>query len=59
MIYYDLLSLNILIMTSISRYFLKVTIMRRIADITQELDIAVHTLSTYPEMNNRFNLLVF
>ena len=35
------------------RYFLKVTIVRRLADITKELDIAVHTLSTYPEMNNR------
>ncbi|XP_012562049.3 vacuolar protein sorting-associated protein 26B isoform X1 [Hydra vulgaris] len=40
------------------RYFLKVTIMRRIADITQELDIAVHTLSTYPEMNNSIKMEV-
>ncbi|XP_065072341.1 vacuolar protein sorting-associated protein 26B-like [Rhopilema esculentum] len=34
------------------RYFLKVTIIRRLADIVRELDIAVHTLSYYPEVNN-------
>merc|ERR1712106_193665 len=34
------------------RYFLRVTIVRRLTDMTKELDIAVHTLATYPEMNN-------
>ena len=38
------------------RYFLKVTIVRRLSDIVKEMDIAVHTLSLYPEMNNRFAL---
>ncbi|KAJ6641009.1 Vacuolar protein sorting-associated protein 26 [Pseudolycoriella hygida] len=33
------------------RYFLRVTIVRRISDIVRELDIAVHTLCSYPEMN--------
>lgn len=33
------------------RYFLRVTIVRRISDIVREVDIAVHTLCSYPEMN--------
>lgn len=33
------------------RYFLRVTIVRRISDVVREIDIAVHTLSSYPEMN--------
>lgn len=33
------------------RYFLRVTIVRRISDIVREIDIAVHTLCSYPEMN--------
>ncbi|KAF5279325.1 hypothetical protein FQR65_LT15398 [Abscondita terminalis] len=40
------------------RYFLKVTIVRRLADIVKELDIAVHTLSSYPEMNNSIKMEV-
>jgi vacuolar protein sorting-associated protein 26 len=40
------------------RYFLKVTIIRRLADIVKELDIAVHTLSSYPEMNNSIKMEV-
>ncbi|KAL3272098.1 hypothetical protein HHI36_022560 [Cryptolaemus montrouzieri] len=40
------------------RYFLKVTIIRRLADIVKELDIAVHTLSTYTEMNNSIKMEV-
>ncbi|KJH44017.1 vacuolar protein sorting-associated protein 26 [Dictyocaulus viviparus] len=31
------------------RYFLRVTIVRRITDISREMDIIVHTLSTYPD----------
>ncbi|KAK3702954.1 hypothetical protein QZH41_002862 [Actinostola sp. cb2023] len=38
------------------RYFLRVTIVRRLSDVTKEMDIAVHTLSTYPEMNTRYHL---
>jgi len=40
------------------RYFLRVTIVRRLADIVKELDIAVHTLSSYPEMNNSIKMEV-
>lgn len=40
------------------RYFLRVTIIRRLADIVKELDIAVHTLSSYPEMNNSIKMEV-
>lgn len=40
------------------RYFLKVTIVRRLADIVKEQDIAVHTLSSYPEMNNSIKMEV-
>jgi len=40
------------------RYFLKVTIIRRLTDMTKELDIATHTLATYPEMNNPIKMEV-
>lgn len=40
------------------RYFLRVTIVRRISDIIKEMDIIVHTLSSYPEMNNSIKMEV-
>nr|CAG4640833.1 EOG090X05H4 [Eulimnadia texana] len=40
------------------RYFLKVTIVRRLTDIVKELDLAVHTLSSYPEMNSSIKMEV-
>lgn len=40
------------------RYFLRVTIVRRLTDMTKELDLAVHTLATYPEMNNPIKMEV-
>lgn len=40
------------------RYFLRVTIVRRLTDIVKELDIAVHTLSSYPEMNSSIKMEV-
>ena len=40
------------------RYFLRVTIVRRLSDIVREFDIAVHTLSSYPEMNNPIKMEV-
>lgn len=40
------------------RYFLRVTIVRRLTDIVKEVDIAVHTLSSYPEMNNSIKMEV-
>ena len=40
------------------RYFLRVTIVRRLSDITKEIDVAVHTLSSYPDMNNSLKMEV-
>jgi len=40
------------------RYFLRVTVIRRLTDMTKELDLAVHTLATYPEMNNPIKMEV-
>ncbi|KAH8386487.1 hypothetical protein KR093_000793, partial [Drosophila rubida] len=40
------------------RYFLRATIVRRISDITREVDIAVHTLCSYPEMNSPIKMEV-
>lgn len=40
------------------RYFLRVTIVRRLSDVTKEMDIAVHTLSSYPDMNNSLKMEV-
>lgn len=40
------------------RYFLRATIGRRLSDITKELDIVVHTLSTYPELNSSIKMEV-
>ena len=37
----------------ICRYMLRVTIVRRLSDIVKELDLAVHTLSSYPDINSR------
>jgi len=40
------------------RYFLRVTIVRRLSDIVKEINIAVHTLSSYPDMNNSLKMEV-
>jgi len=40
------------------RYFLRVTVVRRLSDVIKELDIVVHTLSSYPEMNNSIKMEV-
>ncbi|XP_076471030.1 vacuolar protein sorting-associated protein 26B-like isoform X3 [Babylonia areolata] len=40
------------------RYFLRVTIVKRISDVVKEQDIIVHTLSQYPEMNNSIKMEV-
>ncbi|KAE8750838.1 hypothetical protein FOCC_FOCC002266 [Frankliniella occidentalis] len=40
------------------RYFLRVTIVRRISDIVKEVDIVVHTLSSYPDANNSIKMEV-
>lgn len=40
------------------RYFLRVVIVRRLSDIVKELDVAVHTLSHFPDMNNSLKMEV-
>ena len=40
------------------RYFLRVTMVKRISDTVKEQDIAVHTLSQYPEMNSSIKMEV-
>ncbi|KAJ8298564.1 hypothetical protein KUTeg_022624 [Tegillarca granosa] len=40
------------------RYFLRVTIVKRLSDVVREQDIIVHTLSQYPEMNNSIKMEV-
>lgn len=40
------------------RYFLRVVIVRRISDIVKEVDIAVHTLCSYPEINSPIKMEV-
>lgn len=40
------------------RYFLRVTIVRRLSDIVKELELVVHTLSSYPDMNNPIKMEV-
>ncbi|XP_069132147.1 vacuolar protein sorting-associated protein 26B-like [Argopecten irradians] len=40
------------------RYFLRVTIVKRLSDTVKEQDIIVHTLSQYPEMNNSIKMEV-
>lgn len=42
----------------IFRYFLRVTVVRRLTDLVKELDLAVHTLSSYPEMNSSIKMEV-
>ncbi|KAG8041060.1 hypothetical protein G9C98_002048 [Cotesia typhae] len=40
------------------RYFLRVTIVRRLSDLVKELELVVHTLSSYPDMNNPIKMEV-
>ncbi|VBB30340.1 unnamed protein product [Acanthocheilonema viteae] len=40
------------------RYFLRVVIVRRLTDIIREMDVIVHTLSSYPDTNNSIKMEV-
>ena len=40
------------------RYFLRVVVVRRLSDLTKELDLAVHALSSFPEMINSLKMEV-
>lgn len=39
-------------------YFLRVVIVRRLTDIIREMDVIVHTLSSYPDTNNSIKMEV-
>ncbi|KAG8141525.1 hypothetical protein E2320_007137, partial [Naja naja] len=39
-------------------YFLRATVSRRLNDVVKEMDIVVHTLSTYPELNSSIKMEV-
>lgn len=49
---------GLLVVVSVGRYFLRSTVIRRLNDISKELDIVVHTLSTYPELNSSIKMEV-
>ncbi|XP_065176311.1 vacuolar protein sorting-associated protein 26B-like [Sycon ciliatum] len=40
------------------RYFIRVTVVKRLSDIVKEMDVAVHTLSSFPEINNSIKMEV-
>nr|XP_032833148.1 LOW QUALITY PROTEIN: vacuolar protein sorting-associated protein 26B-like [Petromyzon marinus] len=40
------------------RYFLRATMSRRLSDVVKEMELLVHTLSTYPELNNPIKMEV-
>lgn len=40
------------------RYFLRVTVIRRLSDVIKEMEIIVHTLSSYPEINSPIKMEV-
>lgn len=40
------------------RYFLRLTVVKRISDLVKEQDIVVHTLSHYPDMNSSIKMEV-
>ena len=40
------------------RYFVRVTICRRLSDVIKEQDIAVHSIAAYPEVNNGIKMEV-
>ena len=51
-------TLTVTLTLSRARYFLRVTIVRRLSDLVREMDIAVHTLSQYPDMNTSIKMEV-
>ncbi|KAI1733241.1 vacuolar protein sorting-associated protein 26 domain-containing protein [Ditylenchus destructor] len=40
------------------RYFLRVTVLRRLTDLTKELDLIVHTLASYPDSDSNIKMEV-
>lgn len=43
---------------SSSRYFLRVTVVRRLSDLVKEYELIVHQLATYPDINNSIKMEV-
>lgn len=41
-----------------SRYFLRVTIVRRLSDLVKEYELIVHQLASYPDVNNSIKMEV-
>lgn len=41
-----------------SRYFLRITIVRRLSDLVKEYELIVHQLATYPDVNNSIKMEV-
>lgn len=48
----------ICILSQVSRYFVRVTISRRIADVTKEKDVWVHSFRMPPDSNNSIKMEV-
>lgn len=40
------------------RYFLRVTVVRRLSDLVKEYELIVHQLATYPDINNSIKMEV-
>lgn len=40
------------------RYFLRVTVVRRLSDLVKEYELIVHQLATYPDVNNSIKMEV-
>lgn len=53
-----LLSLSDIMLCVILRYFLRVTIVRRLSDLVKEYELIVHQLATYPDVNNSIKMEV-
>ena len=49
---------DVMMMQCPTRYFLRVVVVRRLSDLTKELDLAVHALSSFPEMVNSLKMEV-
>lgn len=50
--------INDVIMMSLFRYFIRVVVVRRLSDLVKERDLAVHTVSSFPDMINSLKMEV-
>ena len=56
--HYVLRGFGILPFNYLIRYFLRVAIVKRLSETSKERNIAVHTLSSYPDVNNSLKMEV-